>query len=386
VHASEREGLPRSAVQAIAGGKPLVVAALPGIEELIEDGVNGLIARSDDLADLAAKLFSLLDSPSELARLQHGARSTDVSSWQEELMSKRIDGAYAAALAAKGRSEHPITTIEFLGLPGSGKTTIAGKLLGLVREDRASVRFSRDDMGADLSFVPRSLRRLGLVTRAFCRSPRRMYLASRGLTPEHRYGKDALKTLWNYCSVLAMQSRPGEQLLVADEGLAQAIWTARMHHGADAAPARPIFDQAQDWIEKTLFIHVDAPAAVARQRLAKRPRHTSRFQDANRINDLALWDRGTATMNRIVEEIDGELARRGLYGRVLRIASDRADTPLDRAKIIRTCLQRLERRSANRSEAMAQATTAEAAVGAATPADQSAERDLILGDQPTVEG
>jgi glycosyltransferase involved in cell wall biosynthesis len=354
VHAAEREGLPRSAVQAIAGGKPLVVASLPGIEEIITDYVNGIIARPDDLADLAAKLFNLLDSPDRLARLQHGARSTDVSSWEEERMGRRIDRAYAGAFAAADTPRRPITTIEFLGLPGSGKTTIARKLLGLMREQRAPVRFSRDSMGIELAFFRRSLRRLILVAQVFLRAPVTMYFASRGLIRQRAAGKEAMKTRWNFWSVLAMQLRQARDgLLIADEGLAQAIWTARVHHGPNAASAQTVFKQLDSWIGETLFIHVDAPAAVARQRLAGRRHHTSRFQDTDRLGDVALWARGEALIERVAQEIDEELGRRNLHGRLLRIASAGGDTPLDRAKHICDYVRRIERESQN-SEVRAQ--------------------------------
>ena len=339
VHASEREGLPRTAVQAIAGGKPLVIASLPGIDEIVTDGKNGIVARADDLRDLAAKLFNLLDSPDTLARLQRGARSSDVSSWQEERMGERVDDAYLRAFAAARR---PITMIEFLGLPGSGKTAIARKLLALLREDRPMVSFSRDKMGVDLPLLHRSLRRLALVARVFLRAPVAMCLASRGLTPERAAGKDALKTRWNFCSVLAMHwQRARQGLLVADEALGQAIWTARVHHGPDAAPAQALFPRLNDWIGETLFIHVDAPVGVARQRLAGRSQQTSRFQNDDRINDAELWARGEDAMERVAAEIGEELDRRNLQGRLLRIASDGDDTPLDRAKYIRDYLLRI---------------------------------------------
>jgi glycosyltransferase involved in cell wall biosynthesis len=339
VHASEREGLPRTAVQAIAGGKPLVIASLPGIEEIVEDGVNGIIARSDDLSDLAAKLFDLIDTPDGVERLQRGARSTDVSSWQEERMGERVDDAYSRALAAARR---PITMIEFLGLPGSGKTAIARKLLALLREERAMVGFSRDKMGIDLPLLRRTLRRLAMVGRVFLTAPLTMCFACRGLTPQQAGGKDALKTWWNFWSVLAMQLRPARNsLLIADEGLAQAIWTARVHHGPNAANADGVFNHVDNWIGETLFIHVDAPAGVARQRLAGRSQRSSRFQKADRIGDVELWARGEATIERVSGEIVGELGRRNLHGRLLRIASDGDDTPLERAVKIRDYLRRV---------------------------------------------
>lgn len=344
VHSAAREGLPRTAVQAIAGGKPLVVARLPGIEEIVADRINGIITDADDLAVLAAEVFDLIDSPDRLARLQDGARSTDVSSWRQEMMGERIDHAYASVLAMSGAQRRPITTIEFLGLPGSGKTTIARQLLYLLREQRAPVRFSRDAMGDDLTFLRRSLRRLALLAQAFLRSPHTILFAARGLTPQQRGGKHAAKTRWNFLSVLAMQSQPERRgMLIVDQGLAQAIWTARINHGPDAAPAEPVFHQLGSWIGETLFIHVDAPTTIAQQRLARRRRHTSRFQDAKCIGDVALWARGEEVIEHIAEEIEGELRRRGLSSRLLRIPSGGDDTPLDRATHIRDHLYRLER-------------------------------------------
>ena len=277
VHASEREGLPRTAVQAIAGGKPLVVAHLPGIEEIVVDGVNGIVTGADDLAGLAAQAFALLDSPDELARMQAGARSTDVSSWSLDRMGERIDRAYASASSTSARPRRKITAIEFLGLPGAGKTTIARELLCLVREEQAQVRFSRALMGVERSFLRRSLRRSLLVAKTFLRAPSTMVAASRGLTPGNARGKDALKTRWNFLSVLAIElRRPGRGLLIADEGIAQGLWGARMHHGDQAGSVGSLCDRLESWIGETLFIHVEAPVPVARQRLGRR---------ANRVID-----------------------------------------------------------------------------------------------------
>jgi hypothetical protein len=181
-----------------------------------------------------------------------------------------------------------------------------------------------------------------------------MYFASRGLIRQRAAGKEAMKTRWNFWSVLAMQLRQARDgLLIADEGLAQAIWTARVHHGPNAASAQTVFKQLDSWIGETLFIHVDAPAAVARQRLAGRRHHTSRFQDTDRLGDVALWARGEALIERVAQEIDEELGRRNLHGRLLRIASAGGDTPLDRAKHICDYVRRIERES-QKSEVRAQ--------------------------------
>ncbi len=78
---SEREGLPRVVVQSLAVGCPVVVTAIPGIEDLVDHGVNGLVTDSRDLSRTAVALARLLGHPEALARLRAGARATDVAAW-----------------------------------------------------------------------------------------------------------------------------------------------------------------------------------------------------------------------------------------------------------------------------------------------------------------
>ncbi|RST31443.1 glycosyltransferase [Sphingomonas ginkgonis] len=344
VHAAEREGLPRSAVQAIAGGKPLLVARLPGIEEIIEDGVNGLVADADDLADLATRLFALLDSPGQLARLQGGARRTDVSSWREEMMGERIDRAYAGAKRSQDApAATPVTAIEFFGLPAAGKTAIARELRSLLRHDRGSIRFSRELMGDEQGFARRSLRRLAQLLATFARRPGLAALGTASLTSGHGSWRDRLKTRWNYLSVLAMQLRRHRHgLLIADQGIVQSLWTARVQHGGDVAPLDPIARRAGDWIARTLFVQVDAPSAIAQERLRRRTRHWSRFQDADRIDDPQVWASGVDAVARLQRELTTALAERGLHDHWVRIGGHGNDTPRDRARRLRDHLLRLE--------------------------------------------
>lgn len=98
---SEREGLPRVVVQYIASGRPVIVADLPGIEEIVQDGVNGLISDPEDMRDTAVKLRDLLLDRTALQRLAQGARATDVSGWELDRLGARTTELYEQALAAK---------------------------------------------------------------------------------------------------------------------------------------------------------------------------------------------------------------------------------------------------------------------------------------------
>ncbi len=72
---SRYENLPLVVLEAIAYGSPLVATRTGGIVEIIEDGVNGVLARPGDPDDLAAAIGRLLEAPEFAAKL--GARAAE---------------------------------------------------------------------------------------------------------------------------------------------------------------------------------------------------------------------------------------------------------------------------------------------------------------------
>lgn len=95
---SMREGLPRVVVQYVAGGRPVVVSRVPGIEEIVADGRNGVIADADRVADAARIVAELLDDPARLAALRAGAEATDVSAWRADALVRGVAEVYARFL------------------------------------------------------------------------------------------------------------------------------------------------------------------------------------------------------------------------------------------------------------------------------------------------
>ncbi|MGI0152007.1 MAG: glycosyltransferase family 4 protein, partial [Thermoplasmata archaeon] len=69
------EGFGLAVAEALATGLPVVVADIPGVREIIEPGVEGLLAEPLLEEDLAAKLCELLDDPSRRERMGRAARS-----------------------------------------------------------------------------------------------------------------------------------------------------------------------------------------------------------------------------------------------------------------------------------------------------------------------
>lgn len=97
--ASEREGLPRVAVQSIAAGVPVLVNALPGIGELLRPGINGSILPPRDADALAREMVRLFADPQRLARLRQGAEASDLGAWALERLGPETTALYGAEVA-----------------------------------------------------------------------------------------------------------------------------------------------------------------------------------------------------------------------------------------------------------------------------------------------
>jgi glycosyltransferase involved in cell wall biosynthesis len=69
-----REGLPKSALEAAASGKPLVATDIPGCREAVINGQTGLLVPPRNPPALAAALKQLIDDPALRARFGAAAR------------------------------------------------------------------------------------------------------------------------------------------------------------------------------------------------------------------------------------------------------------------------------------------------------------------------
>ncbi|WP_192250556.1 glycosyltransferase [Mesorhizobium silamurunense] len=95
---SMREGLPRVMMQYLAGGRASVVSHLPGVEEVVQHGVNGIVTPAEDVGAAAAAVADLLENQHHRARLADGAKRTDLSSWGLESMCESVEQIYQSVL------------------------------------------------------------------------------------------------------------------------------------------------------------------------------------------------------------------------------------------------------------------------------------------------
>jgi hypothetical protein len=105
-----QEGLGRTAVEAMAAGRPVVASRIGGLTVTVQDGVTGLLCAPGDAADLAKKIEMLLDDSPPIrarsfSRLASSSRSSaSIQKIHLPVACRKHSFRAAAKLSAQGES------------------------------------------------------------------------------------------------------------------------------------------------------------------------------------------------------------------------------------------------------------------------------------------
>jgi len=109
------EGIPRSLLEALACGKPIITTNWKGCRETVENGANGLLVPPHDTASLVRALQQLIEC-SEDTLVDYGARSRAIA--EARFDERLVLDAYLAALqgesSARQSSTRPTPSVEAL--------------------------------------------------------------------------------------------------------------------------------------------------------------------------------------------------------------------------------------------------------------------------------
>lgn len=92
---SYREGLPKSLLEAMAAGLPIVTTDVPGCREAVRHGENGLLVPARDSASLAAALRLLIDDPALRRRFGVAGRLRAEREFASPIVIARTLAVYA---------------------------------------------------------------------------------------------------------------------------------------------------------------------------------------------------------------------------------------------------------------------------------------------------
>jgi glycosyltransferase involved in cell wall biosynthesis len=95
---SRAEGLPNAVLEYMAAGLPTVITRVGGNEELIEDGVTGLLVPAEDPDALSAALLRYLRNPEETSKIARRGQEFVSHNFSFERLVREVDELYSALL------------------------------------------------------------------------------------------------------------------------------------------------------------------------------------------------------------------------------------------------------------------------------------------------
>ena len=98
VLASWREGVPRSAIEAAAMGKPLVLSDIPGCRQVAREGKDAVFVPARDAASLATAISDLVSDPDRTDALGRSARARALEWFDEERITELTIDRYEQLL------------------------------------------------------------------------------------------------------------------------------------------------------------------------------------------------------------------------------------------------------------------------------------------------
>ena len=98
------EGMPLALIEGMAAGCAVVGSAVPGVREVIRDGIDGRLVPESDAQAMADTLQALLDDTDASARLGEAARSTALRDFSRARMSSAYEALFLELV--EGDSKH----------------------------------------------------------------------------------------------------------------------------------------------------------------------------------------------------------------------------------------------------------------------------------------
>ena len=100
---SGNEGTPVTAIEALAGGCPVVATRVGGVPDVVRDGEDGFLVEPGAVDELAERLAQLAADPKLRARMGASGRDRVVARYAVPRLIDDVDALYRGLLAAKGQ-------------------------------------------------------------------------------------------------------------------------------------------------------------------------------------------------------------------------------------------------------------------------------------------
>ena len=86
-----REGVPRTILEALSIGRPIITTDVPGCRETVKDGLNGLIVKPGSVSSLVNALSLIIDAPfDEVQQMSHNSRQLAVDKYDISIVNRNL--------------------------------------------------------------------------------------------------------------------------------------------------------------------------------------------------------------------------------------------------------------------------------------------------------
>jgi glycosyltransferase involved in cell wall biosynthesis len=85
---SAREGLPKSLIEALACGIPIITTDVPGCREVVENGFDGILIQYGRPLELKQAIEFLISNPEKYNRFSKNARISALSKFDSKIVNK----------------------------------------------------------------------------------------------------------------------------------------------------------------------------------------------------------------------------------------------------------------------------------------------------------
>jgi glycosyltransferase involved in cell wall biosynthesis len=108
---SGNEGTPVTAIEALAGGCPVVATRVGGVPDVVEDGVDGFLVEPAAVQELAARLAELARDPELRTRMGAAGRERMQTRYSVDRLVDDVDRLYRELLERKGIDTRALSAV-----------------------------------------------------------------------------------------------------------------------------------------------------------------------------------------------------------------------------------------------------------------------------------
>lgn len=224
------------------------------------------------------------------------------------------------------RQAPAIKFIEFMGLPGAGKSTIATHLESDLRQQGFKTVSRSAELADNYPFLWRHYRRLLRVVRNAARC-RRLYLDTFRLITNSAQKShwDRAKVTWNLWSVIALMTdcrAARDSVTIIDQGLFQAIWSIQLSSSKELSTGvwKELLRAAG--VADVLVVNIHSEIPIVSNRLVARASKTTRLGSRAQDINAGTWQIAAENMATLIDLAYTVLPRDQSGDRVITIEND----------------------------------------------------------------